>query len=298
MSSRACLDWRRASPHDTRKDRCSPGHLRPHAIVFLASPLHTPTDSTFSALVSENLLRHGSFALNRWFPDGGAKLPYQVERIGAHVYPWYPPGGPVSPAPLVGILALLGLSAIGHDGGYDAAGDLIVQAILAALLMAVLAVVFLRIAQAILPAPGSWIVALGGAFGTQVWSTASRSLWGDTFLRLPIVGAVIPGARAARDGKAPVVPIVARDAARLGLLRSPDGQRRRRCGHLVCRALPPPGSLPVRCGGSGLDGRVRGLVLAHVWQAFAVVLSHPRLLVCDLGHGTGGGSSGAPLAGS
>src|SRR4029453_1968034 len=61
---------------------------------------------------------------------------------------------------------------------------------LAALLMALLAVIFLRTALLLLPPRWSWIVALAGALGTQVWSTASRVLWSDTFLTL-ILGAAV-----------------------------------------------------------------------------------------------------------
>lgn len=157
--------------------------------IFLASPIRVPTDSRYSTLVSEALLRHRSFALDPWF-SGRANLPYQVEAIGGHVYSWYPPGGPVLAAPLVGILAVFGLSAAGRDGRYVEGNDVIVQAILAGLLMALLAVLFLKTAQQILPPRWSWIVALGGALGTQIWSTASRALWGDTFLAL-ILGAVV-----------------------------------------------------------------------------------------------------------
>lgn len=158
------------------------------AIIFLASPVRVPTDSRYSTLVSEGLLRHGSLALDPWFARRTG-LPYQVEVVRGHVYSWYPPAGPILAAPLVGVLALCGLSA-GHDGRYDETHDVVVQALLAALLMAALAALFSKTAQAILPQPWSWIVALGGALGTQVWSTASRALWGDTFLTL-ILGAVV-----------------------------------------------------------------------------------------------------------
>lgn len=159
------------------------------AAIFLASPVRGLTDSRYSTLVGEALLRHGSFVLDQWFADR-ANLPYQVETVGGHVYYWYPPGGPVLATPFVWVLARLGLSAVGHGGSYDSGGDRIVQAVLAALFMAVLAVVFLKTARLILPARWSWIVALAGALGTQIWSTASRVLWSDTFLVL-ILGAVV-----------------------------------------------------------------------------------------------------------
>ena len=118
--------------------------------IFLASPVRGLTDSRYSTLVSEALFRHGSFVLDEWFGDR-ANLPYQVETVGGHVYYWYPPGGPVLATPFVWVLAQLGLSAVGHDGSYDSGRDRIVQAVLAALFMGLLAVIFLKRALPILP---------------------------------------------------------------------------------------------------------------------------------------------------
>ena len=157
--------------------------------IFLASPVRGLTDSRYTPLVGEALLRHGSFALDQWFV-GRTNLSYQLERVGGHVYYRYPPGGPILVTPLVWVLARLGLSTVAPDGRYDSHGDRYVQAVLAALLMALLAVMFLRTALLILPPRWSWLVALAGALGTQVWSTASRVLWSDTFLTL-ILGAVV-----------------------------------------------------------------------------------------------------------
>jgi hypothetical protein len=157
--------------------------------IFLASPVRGLTDSRYSPLVGEALLRHGSFVLDQWFGHR-PNLTYQVERVGGHVYYWFPHGGPVLATPFVWVLGRFGLSAVAPDGSYDSGGDRIVQAVLAALFMGLLAVVFLRTARLILPPRWSWFVALAGSLGTQVWSTASRVLWGDTFLVL-ILGAVV-----------------------------------------------------------------------------------------------------------
>jgi hypothetical protein len=78
--------------------------------IFLASPVRGCTDSRYSILVSEALLRHGSFVLDQWFRDR-ADLPYQVETVGGHVYYWYPPrwAGP-------GDAIRLGVGALGDLG--------------------------------------------------------------------------------------------------------------------------------------------------------------------------------------
>jgi hypothetical protein len=151
-------------------------------VIFVISPVRVPTDSRYSTLVSEALLRHGSVALDpQWF---AGELPYQVETIHDHIYSFYPLGGPVLVTPLLGALRLVGLSSVGADGRYDEGHDVIAQALLAALLMALFAALVFHTARAILPAGWSLLVALGAAFGTQIWTTASRALWGDTFLAL------------------------------------------------------------------------------------------------------------------
>jgi Dolichyl-phosphate-mannose-protein mannosyltransferase len=159
------------------------------ALVFLVSPVRVLTDSRYSPLVAEAVLQHGSLALDPWFPRRD-DLPYQVEHVGGHVYSWYPPGGPVMATPFVGILKLFGLSASRSNGSYDLGQDVVVQALIAALLMAFLAVLFYQTACEILPPTWSGIVALGAALGTQIWTTASRALWGDTFFVL-LLGLVI-----------------------------------------------------------------------------------------------------------
>ena len=77
-----------------RAASAAPGVFTVLLVIFLASPVRIPTDSRYSTLVSEALLRHGSFALDPWFTDRSS-LPYQVEEIGGHVYSLYPPGGPI-----------------------------------------------------------------------------------------------------------------------------------------------------------------------------------------------------------
>ncbi len=63
----------------------------------------------------------------------------------------------------------------------DESGEQIIQQALAALLMAGLTIVFFRTALLMLPLSWSTVLAVGGAFGTQIWSTASRVLWSHTW---------------------------------------------------------------------------------------------------------------------
>lgn len=155
-------------------------------VVFLISRVHQVTDSAYSMMLSQSLLDHRSFALDHY------TLPpvYQLETINGHTYYRFPPGTPVLSAPFVWVLNRLGVSAVNSDGTYNPRGEVMIEAGLAALLMAFLAGIFFHTARLLLPPGWSAIVALGGALGTQVYSTASRALWSDTW-GITLLGLVV-----------------------------------------------------------------------------------------------------------
>ena len=83
--------------------------------LFLLSPNRQVTDSHFTMLLSESLLRHGSFALDRYFvkpldasrlprlrPNG---LPSQIrEEPDGHLYYFFPAGSSVLSVPFVALM--------------------------------------------------------------------------------------------------------------------------------------------------------------------------------------------------
>lgn len=154
--------------------------------VFVASPVRVLTDSHYSMLLSQSLLENWRFALDEYFrlpldpnkyPDGSADhIPYIVETVNNHAYYSYPPGSSILSIPFVGIMNGLGVSSINSDNSYNIEDEETIEVYLASLLMAVLAVVFFRSARLFLPLHWSFLIALGGVLGTQVWSTASRGL--------------------------------------------------------------------------------------------------------------------------
>jgi hypothetical protein len=79
------------------------------------------------------------------------------------------------------LLNATGLSPVRADGGYDFDGELAMQRLLAGVLMAVAASVLFVTACLVLPTGWSLIITVATAFGTQVWSTASRVLWSHTW---------------------------------------------------------------------------------------------------------------------
>ena len=184
--------------------------------VFLASPLRQIADSKFSMLTSESLIHRRTFTLDHYrIPDlapvqtyGSASNTslYQIEFAGGHFYHMYPPGSPVLSAPYVALLNLCGISASHPDGSYNPRGERIIQGSLASLLMGALAAVFFFTARLLLPVAWSAWLALGGALGTQVWSTASRALWTDTWGIL-LLGVALLCLLADAIGKRSVSPV-------------------------------------------------------------------------------------------
>ena len=159
-------------------------------VVFLLSPVRQVTDSRYSMLLTQSLLDHGSFRLDhyalprhepQWDKTFYRHGDYRLEASRGHVYYYLPPGSSVLSAPFVALLNPFGLSAVGADNAYDHQGEVKIETILAALLMAALSCLFFYTARLSLPTRWSALVALGGALATQVYSTASRALWSHTW---------------------------------------------------------------------------------------------------------------------
>lgn len=185
-------------------------------VVFLLSPVRQVTDSRYSMLLTQSLLDHGSFrldhyALPRHEPEWDKSYfkygDYRLEAAGGHVYYYPPPGSSVLSAPFVFLFNRFGLSAVRGDNAYDHQGEVRVEAILAALLMAALSCLFFYTARLVLPSKWSVLVAMGGALGTQVYSTASRALWSHTWgiLLLGVVVFLLLKYEARRRSPSPVL---------------------------------------------------------------------------------------------
>ena len=159
-------------------------------ILFLTARVHQVSDSNYSMLVSESLVKHRSFTLDQyaipryepiWTGYSRNGPIYQLENVNGHLYYYLPPGSSILSIPYVALLNLFGVSAANADGTYNRRGEVMIEASLASLLMALLACTFFFTARLILPPGWSVLVALGGALGTQVYSTASRALWSETW---------------------------------------------------------------------------------------------------------------------
>jgi len=160
-------------------------------LIFWLSPVTQVTDSNYSMLLSQDLLEHRSFLLDHYdiprLPPEYHDNTYQnghiheIELVGDHLYYYFPPGTSILSAPFVAILNRFGLSASNPDGTYNLEGEIRIQALLAGLLMAIFTTLVFYTACLELPLVVSVVVAIGTALGTQVWSTASRGMWNETW---------------------------------------------------------------------------------------------------------------------
>jgi hypothetical protein len=169
--------------------------------VFLGSPNHQMTDSGYALLVSENLLRHGDLDLERYHLESVRGSNYRLEHAGPRTTYFFPVGSSILSLPFVALADLAGQPIVRGDGTYATQIERRQEAILAALLMAAFTVIVFGTARLILPVGTSLAVALVGAFGTQVYSTASRTLWSDTWALVLVAGAIHLLLRSAARGE-------------------------------------------------------------------------------------------------
>ena len=159
--------------------------------IFLISRVHQVADSNYSMLLSQSLLQHRSFTLDAYNLPRLPPKPqvgymsngeiYQLEIVDGHLYYFFPPGSSILSLPYVAIMNLIGISAANSDGTYNARGEGLIEVTLAALLMSGLGVMIFITARLLLSWGWSLLLAISALLGTQIWSTASRALWSDTW---------------------------------------------------------------------------------------------------------------------
>ncbi len=166
--------------------------------VFLLSPVWWLGDSNYSMLLSDSILIDHSTHLNRYqfpapiqessrcaSPTGPIALSYttyQLDRIDGNIAYCYPNGSSILSIPFVGVMNFLRVYPFDSAYHYSYAKEGLIQRLLAALLMAGFTVVVFRTALLVLSISPAVFIAVGTAFGSQVWSTASRAMWAHTWL--------------------------------------------------------------------------------------------------------------------
>ena len=160
------------------------------ACAFYISPVNYLSDSGFSLLMDEALI-------HKWTPD---MIEFQVPRGHGGVfinegYPWnvkiikgrllyvYPWGSSLLSLPAVALFNAVGFKIAPHRTGYQYNwyNELRMQVLIATGVCALTIWVVYLAAIRYLPLGWSLAIALGTAFGTPIWSSASRSLWPQTW---------------------------------------------------------------------------------------------------------------------
>jgi hypothetical protein len=156
--------------------------------IFRLSHISAASDSRYTMLFAEQLLRSHTFSVDvHAIPDvqtdkaGQPRIPYQVRQQGDRYYDFYPPGNVILSLPVVALANSTGLFMTGKDGVHIQKNENRLQRNAAAFLMAVLVGVTFFTSRLMLPVKPSLLVATTTAFGTQLWSTASRAMWSQTW---------------------------------------------------------------------------------------------------------------------
>jgi hypothetical protein len=163
------------------------------ATVYVASPVHVQADSLWSIPTAISLLRQGNVDLDEYRP-AYERLPHGTIRVQEHVYSWYPLAVSLVALPVVAAMeggarlarALLpkppGFVLV-WDAHFNAEGDIAfgyyarTEGFIASLCTALAVTLFFVAARRRLEALPAFLLTLALAFGTGLWSTASRVLW-------------------------------------------------------------------------------------------------------------------------
>lgn len=160
--------------------------------IFFSCPIQRIGDSKYTMLLSEQLLVNQRFDLDQYFwpyvdssdypkVSDGEVWPRHVHKRIGHLYYIYPHGTSMLSIPFVGISRIFGISTINPDGRYNFDGEVKMQKFAASVLMSLLCVIFYITSRLVLPVNWSMVIAISGVLGTQIWSTASRSMQSHTW---------------------------------------------------------------------------------------------------------------------
>jgi hypothetical protein len=165
-------------------------------LVYYKSPVHYMEDSAYSLLMDEAILHHGtpnmiSYQVPRGtgpgFVNGYSWNIALVKGRLVYAFPW---GMPILTLPAVAVANALGYT-IAPEHAYSVIREMRMQAVLSSLLSALIVCLVYDAAASLLPAGWSLVIALSVAFGTQMWSSVSRSLWAQTWYLLLITLVIV-----------------------------------------------------------------------------------------------------------
>ena len=163
------------------------------ACAFYLSPVHYLMDSQFALLMDEALIHNWTPNLiafqvprghgGQFIHDGYS---YQLEIIKGRLLYAYPWGSSLLCLPAILLFNAEGFKIAPHLTGYkyDGYNELRMQTFIATGVCAITVWVIYETAGCLLPVSWALAIALAAAFGTPIWSSASRSLWPQTWALL------------------------------------------------------------------------------------------------------------------
>jgi hypothetical protein len=169
-------------------------------VVFFLSPVRMETDSYWVVFTARSLVAHGDVNLDEYHEIVEHGTGFQVERYQGHTYYEASLATSLAAVPFVAVASLLDGRGLDHRlaEGHALPLDGVIAAVIAALATALMFVVLSGLTTR------RWIALLSTAafaFGTQVWSTASRTTWMHTPSLLCLAVALLLAQRVARNGK-------------------------------------------------------------------------------------------------
>jgi hypothetical protein len=160
-------------------------------LSYWAAPVQQLIDAKFITVVSHSLLDSGTLSLPPDFrPAQKAGKIYQLQKIGDKTYHFFADAPAILNAPFVALFRLGGITPLTADGEFDRQSEQRILRFTAAFLAALLCAVLFRLARFWLE-PG-WALGLTAAFafGTQIFSTLSRSYWSHSWAVLLLATAL------------------------------------------------------------------------------------------------------------
>ncbi len=145
-------------------------------LVYWASPVRLETDSFWTVFTARTLVAHGNLDLREYEPLTERVNPFQIQDVGASRYYRAPLVATLTSVPVVAVVSVFDGSALDNSlhHGHAQPTDSIAAALTTALAVGLVFAISRRLT------PRIWIaLATTGvfAFGTQAWSTASRTTW-------------------------------------------------------------------------------------------------------------------------
>jgi hypothetical protein len=147
--------------------------------AYATSPVRLQTDSYWAVFTARSLVARGDVDLDEYRPIIEHGTGFQIEQHGGHAYYEAPLATSLSAVPFAAVASLIDAPGLDRrlEGGQSKPLDTWIAAAMASIAVALMFLAALRLTAKL------WIALVTTAvfaFGTQVWSTASRTIWMHT----------------------------------------------------------------------------------------------------------------------